>query len=97
MQNPLEAHWRVVKRILRYLRHTLDFGLHFQRRTSLHLIGFCDSDWASDLDDRRSTIGFCIYFGDNLIGWSSKNQHIVSRSSTKAKYMSLISLQRSPG
>lgn len=72
MHTPLESHWRTVKRNLRYLKGTLDFGLHLRRSTSLDLVGFCDADWASDPDDRRSTSGLCIYLGPNLVSWSSK-------------------------
>lgn len=52
------------------------------------LEGFCDADWASDLDDRRSTSGFCVYFGQNFISWQSKEQHTISRSSIKAEFRS---------
>ncbi|KAM6557137.1 hypothetical protein CsatB_004156 [Cannabis sativa] len=92
MHSPLESHWKIVKRILRYLKGTLDYGLDMSRSTSLELVGFCDADWASDIDDRRSTTGFCVYLGSNLICWSSKKQHTVSRSSTEAEYRSLASL-----
>ncbi|KAM6587036.1 hypothetical protein CsatA_009641 [Cannabis sativa] len=92
MHAPLESHWKTVKRILRYLKGTLDYGIDMSHSTSLDLVGFCDADWASDIDDRRSTTGFCVYLGSNLICWSSKKQHTVSRSSTEAEYRSLASL-----
>lgn len=84
MQAPLESHWKVVKRILRYLKGTLHHGLHLRKSPTLDLVAFCDVDWASDPDDQRSTLGFCVYFGSNLVTWQSKKQHTVSRSSTKA-------------
>ncbi|WJZ89636.1 hypothetical protein VitviT2T_008841 [Vitis vinifera] len=67
MQNPLEPHWKAVKRILRYLSGTLDYGLHLRRSSQLNLVGFCDADWATDLDDKRSTSGYCVFLGENLV------------------------------
>ena len=84
-----EAHWQAVKRILRYLSGTLDYGLHLTKSTHLNLTAFCDADWGSDPDDRKSTSGFCVYLGANVVSWASKKQHIVSRSSTEAEYRSL--------
>ncbi|XP_030478291.1 uncharacterized mitochondrial protein AtMg00810-like [Cannabis sativa] len=89
MYNPLESHLKVVKKILRYLKGTFDYGLLLKPYPALTLTGFCDADWASDLDDRRSTSSFCIYLGSNVISLSSKKQKIVSRSSTEAEYRSL--------
>lgn len=65
----------------------LDAGLVMQPNTNSPMIleGFCDADWASDLKDRRSTSGFCVYQGCNLISWQSKKQHVVSKSSTETE------------
>ncbi|XP_024020247.1 uncharacterized protein LOC112091288 [Morus notabilis] len=92
MHKPLETHWRAVKRILRYLRGTLDFGLHLQKSTQLNLLGFCDADWASDPDDRKSTSGYCVYLGSNIVSWCSKKQHTISRLTTEAEYRSLANV-----
>lgn len=89
MQCPLDDHWKAIKRILRYLAGTTNYGLHFTKSPSLSITGFSDSDWAADLDDRRLTSGFYVYLGSNLISWCSKNQASVSRSSTEAEYRSL--------
>lgn len=89
MHAPTVCHWQVVKWILRYLVGTLDHGLMFYKPRDLTLQAFADADWASDPDDRKSTSGTCVYFGGNLISWSSKKQHIISRSSTEAEYRSL--------
>jgi histone deacetylase 1/2 len=92
MSQPLESHWKAVKRILRYLKGTLHHGLLLNPATkgppfSLH--AYSDADWGSDQDDRRSTSGSCIYFGPNLVSWGSKKQPLVARSSTEAEYRSM--------
>ncbi|GAU47982.1 hypothetical protein TSUD_87860 [Trifolium subterraneum] len=95
LSNPLEEHWKAVKRILRYLSGTLTYGLVLQPapiHQPLSLIRFCDANWASDPDDRRSTSGACIYVGPNLVSWWSKKQTLVARSSAEAEYRSLASL-----
>ena len=94
MATPLDSHWVAVKRILRYLKGSVSHGLHIQAAPSSKpflIKALCDSDWASDLDDRRSTSGAAIYFGPNLVSWWSKKQTVVARSSTKAEYRSLAS------
>lgn len=90
MHNPLEVHWQAVKLIFRYLAGTLNSGLILQpcSNSPMDIQGFCDADCASDLDDRCSTSGLCVFLGPNLISWQSKKHHIVSRSSTD-KYRSL--------
>ena len=82
MYSPSETHWQALKRLLRYLKGTLSFGLHLCRRPSHRLYAFSDADWAGDRDDRKSTTGYVVYLGGNLISWSSRKQRSVSRSST---------------
>lgn len=89
MQTPLLSHWKAVKRILRYLIGTLDYGIKITASSQLSLRGYCDADWGNDADDRRSTSGFCWFLGESPISWSSKKQSVVSRSSTEAEHRSL--------
>ena len=70
MANPLETHWTAVKRILRYLKGSLYQELQLRPAISgqpIPLRGLCNADWASDVDDRRSTSGAAVYLGPNLI------------------------------
>ena len=89
LSNPLVFHWQTCKRVLRYLQHTTYYGLQFYSSGSLTLTTFSDADWGSDLEDRKSVGGYCVYLGNNLISWSSNNQHIVSRSTVESEYRAL--------
>lgn len=71
MSTPTIAHFTSVKRLLRYVKGSLDHGLFFSPG-SFTLQAFSDSAWAGDAIDRRSTSNFCIFLGNNLISWSAK-------------------------
>jgi hypothetical protein len=86
---PTTVHWSVVKRILRYVKETLMMGLKIRRSNSTLVSAFSDADWAGCVDDRRSTGGFAVFFGSNLVSWSARKQPTVSRSSTEAEYKAL--------
>jgi hypothetical protein len=86
MHDPRESHFALIKRILRNIKGTLQFGLSFSRSQSHELVVYSDADWVGCSDTRRSTSGYCVFLGDNLISWSSKCQHTVSRSSDEAEY-----------
>jgi hypothetical protein len=86
MHDPREPHLNAVKRILRYLRGTLDYGLTILRSSPTSLTAYTDADWAGCPDTRKSTSGYGVFLGDNLVSWSSKRQHTVSRSSAEAEY-----------
>lgn len=75
MANPLDTHLEDVKCMLRYLKGSMHYGLLLRPAlpTSLFTLhAYCDDDWASDPDDRRSTSFSCIFFGSNLVSWCSK-------------------------
>ena len=89
LSKPTGIHWEAVKRILRYVKGTIDTGLRFTRSTSTLLSIFTDADWAGCTDYRRSTGGFAIFLGPNLVLWSSRKQPTVARSYTEAEYKAL--------
>lgn len=92
MEAPTEMHLNVAKRILRYLKGTPDLGIFFYTKgTKPILLGFTDSDYAGDPDDRRSTSGYAFMFGSGVISWCSKKQQIVSLSTTEAEYIAASS------
>ncbi|CAN6685451.1 unnamed protein product [Malus baccata var. baccata] len=86
MNSPTEIHFGAVKRILRYLQGTLHNGIVYSAASHPTLTAFSDSDWAADLNTRRSVTGYVVYLGENPISWQSKKQTSVSRSSTEAEY-----------
>nr|GEU68348.1 ribonuclease H-like domain-containing protein [Tanacetum cinerariifolium] len=86
MHDPREPHLTALKRILRYIRGTRDFGFHLYSSTTISLVGYTDADWAGCPSTRRSTSGYCVFFEDNLLSWSSKRQQTISRSSAEAEY-----------
>ncbi|XP_021317078.1 uncharacterized protein LOC110435636, partial [Sorghum bicolor] len=86
---PTTTHWTAIKRILRYVKGTLTMGLKIRKSSSTLVSAFSDADWAGCVDDRRSTGGFAVFFGPNLISWSARKQPTVSRSSTEAEYKAL--------
>ena len=71
---PTTVHWSAVKRILRYLKLTPSTGLKIHRSLSTLVSAFSDADWAGCSDDRRSTGGFAVFLGSNLISWSARKQ-----------------------
>ncbi|XP_068649013.1 secreted RxLR effector protein 161-like [Aristolochia californica] len=89
MHAPCLSHWQSMKRILRYLKQTLDYGLALTPSRSPFLSALSDADWVGCPDDRKSTSGYCLFYGTNLIYWSSKKQTTIARSSTEAKYKAL--------
>ena len=77
-----------VKRILRYVKGTLDLGLFYEKNEAgIKLVGYSDSDYAGDPDDRKSTTGMAFFIGNNLICWASQKQKIVALSSCEAEYV----------
>jgi histone deacetylase 1/2 len=89
LHSPTTVHWEAVKRILRYVQGSVGLGIKIRKSDSMLVSAFSDADWAGCPDDRRSTGGFAIYIGCNLVSWCARKQATVSRSSTEAEYKSL--------
>ena len=85
--NPKISHLTQVKRILKYVNGTSDYGIMYCHCSDSMLVGYCDADWAGSADDRKSTSGGCFYLGNNLISWFSKKQNCVSLSTAEAEYI----------
>ena len=70
--NPKMSHLATVKRIIKYVSGTSDFGLFYSKESNVFLVGYSDANWASNANDRKSTTSECFYVGTNLVAWMSK-------------------------
>ncbi|GJV75638.1 ribonuclease H-like domain-containing protein [Tanacetum coccineum] len=86
MHDPREPHFSALKRILRYVRGILDYGLQLFSSSTTDLVAYSDADLAGCPTTRRSNSGYCVFLGNNLLSWSSKRQPTLSRSSAEAEY-----------
>ncbi|KAG8479622.1 hypothetical protein CXB51_029429 [Gossypium anomalum] len=82
-----EDHFRAAKRVLRYIKGTLNYGMHYSKAKDLRLIGYTDNDWAGSKDDLKSTSGYAFTLGSAMFCWSSKKQSIVAQSTAEAEYV----------
>lgn len=83
-----EIHWKAAKRVLRYLKGTINNCLVFQKG-GLDVTAYADADWANDDGDRRSYTGYVFTIGKSIVSWESRKQKTVALSSTEAEYISL--------
>ncbi|GJV07078.1 retrovirus-related pol polyprotein from transposon RE1 [Tanacetum coccineum] len=86
---PMQDHFQAVKRILRYVKGTLSYGISFLHAPSPTILGYSDADWARCIETRCSTYGYSIFLGGNLVSWSAKKQPTVSHSSCESEYRAL--------
>ena len=86
MSNPNKPHVDAVKRILGYVKGTINFGILYKKTNDCQVMGYCDADYAGDCDTRRSTTGYFFSLGTGAISWCSKKQPTVALSSTEAEY-----------
>jgi hypothetical protein len=89
MSCPLKQHWDAAKGVLRYVKGTTDVGIWFGKRGGFQ--GYCDADYAGDLDTRRSTTGYVFTLHGGAVSWSSRLQPTVAVSTAEAEYMSAAS------
>ncbi|KAM0022126.1 putative RNA-directed DNA polymerase [Helianthus debilis subsp. tardiflorus] len=100
MATPYTGHWDAALRVLRYLKNTPGLGILYSDQGHCRvgaftedgdgrISGFSDADWAGCPISRRSTTGYCVFVGGNLVSWKSKKQHIVSRSSAESEYRAM--------
>ncbi|XP_061368718.1 secreted RxLR effector protein 161-like [Gastrolobium bilobum] len=91
MSKPCKEHWSAVKWLLRYFNGSINCCLNFSAFDSndFNIVGYCDSDYATDLDKRRSLTGFVFTVGGNVVSCKCNLQHIVALSTTEDEYVVL--------
>ncbi|GJZ36534.1 putative ribonuclease H-like domain-containing protein [Tanacetum coccineum] len=87
--SPTKKHFEAIKRVFRYLRGTINWGLWYSKDTAMALMTYADADHAGCQDTHRSTSGSAQFLGDKLVSWSSKKQKITTISTTKAEYIAM--------
>ncbi|XP_074377776.1 secreted RxLR effector protein 161-like [Apium graveolens] len=88
MERPMVLHQNAVKRILRYVQRTVNYGLIYHKGRGNYLLSrFSDSNLAGNIHDRKSTGEMAFYLDESMITWVSQKQHCVSLSSCEAEFM----------
>lgn len=87
MENPTKLHWNAVKRIFKYIKGTTDYGLLFKKDKTLCLSSYSDSDYAREVETRKSTTGFVIKWSGCVVSWCSQRQPTTATSTTFAEYI----------
>ena len=90
IKTPAMTHFKALKWILRYIKGIIDFGLFYDYSNSFEHVGYSDSAWVGEMDDRKSTTSFVFYMEDTTFTWSSKKQFIVTLSTCEAEYITTI-------
>ncbi|KAK3008158.1 hypothetical protein RJ639_015137 [Escallonia herrerae] len=89
MSEPTVKHWAALEQILCYLKGAPGLGLLYSNHGHSYIECFSDADWAGSKLDRKSTTGYCVFVGGNLVSWKSKKQSVVSRSSAESEYRAM--------
>ncbi|XP_050160330.1 secreted RxLR effector protein 161-like [Malus sylvestris] len=88
MKRPTEMHLQAAKRVLRYVNGTISFEVFYKKRGNQELLGYTDSDYAGDQDDKKSTSRYVFLMSSSVVSWSSKKQPVVTLSTTEAEFIS---------
>uniref|UniRef100_A0A1J3IJ96 Retrovirus-related Pol polyprotein from transposon TNT 1-94 n=1 Tax=Noccaea caerulescens TaxID=107243 RepID=A0A1J3IJ96_NOCCA len=94
MSKPIKEHWLAVKWVMRYIKGSMETKLCYKKAGDFVIRGYCDADYAADLDKRRSITGIVFTAGGNTISWRSSLQKVVALSTTEAEYMALSDAAR---
>ena len=86
--NPGVDHWKAVIRVLRYLRYTQNYGLHYTRYPAV-LEGYNDANWISDMKDTKSISGYVFTLSGAVVSWKSSKQTCIARSTMESKFIAL--------
>lgn len=92
METPQEPHFNAIIKLLKHIKRTPRQGIFFHATSKLEFTAYSDASWASCPDTRRSTIGFCVFLGNFLISWKSKEQHNISWSSAESEYQGMAAV-----
>jgi hypothetical protein len=85
-----KIHFIVIKRIYKYLKGIINYGITYYKNSNNHYIsGYCDADYAGDIISAKSTTGYIILLGGSIISWKSKLQSIIAQSTTEAEYIAI--------
>jgi hypothetical protein len=88
MSNPGDNHWHALERVLRYLKGTMSFGIHYSRHPVV-LEGYSDTNWISDIDQIYATSGYVFTLGGGIVSWRSSKQTILTKSTIEAELTAL--------
>ena len=87
LSNPESQHWKATKKVLRYLQGTKNLMLTYQRTNILDVIGFCDANFASCIDDKKSTTSYIFVMTRGIVSWKSVKQTLTASSTMEAEYV----------
>lgn len=88
--DPKESHVIVVKRIFRYLKEIVDYGLWYPRNDDFMLCAYTDANWVGDVDEWKTTSGGALFLGKKLVSWASKKQDSISLSTAEVEYIDVV-------